>query len=230
MTAPRVLLVNPTITSQRNARFPLAVLSLSAALDGKYPSTIIDGNIDRDFIATVLRTISETRVGAVGVTIMGGPQLRAAIAVSKAIRERAPAIPIIWGGAFPTNCPQAALNTSYVDYAVRGQGEATFTELLDALFKWNRSTGIDLRIELAQQDEIVHNKARAFSVASLSRQASLRAAGKPDAVPDQDLSRPAHDRLSGRTGLPVPLHLLRSRRHVPRQDGVAPCRAASRRT
>jgi len=42
-TAPRVLLVNPTITARRNARFPLAVLSLSAALDGKYSSTIIDG-------------------------------------------------------------------------------------------------------------------------------------------------------------------------------------------
>ena len=169
-SASRVLLINPTITARRNARFPLAVLSLSIALDGKYSSTIIDGNIDRDFIATVLRTISETRVGAVGVTIMGGPQLRAAIAVSKAIRERAPAIPIIWGGAFPTNCPQAALNTSYVDYAVRGQGEETFTQLLDALF--NNGTealasisGLSWRL----QGEIVHNKTRAFSVASLSR-------------------------------------------------------------
>jgi anaerobic magnesium-protoporphyrin IX monomethyl ester cyclase len=169
-TASRVLLINPTITAQRNARFPLAVLSLSAALDGKYSPTIIDGNIDRDFIATVLRAICETRVGAVGVTIMGGPQLRAAIAVSKAIRERAPAVPIIWGGAFPTNCPQAALNTSYVDYAVRGQGEETFIQLLDALFKTGSESlpsifGLSWRL----QGEIVHNKARAFSVASLSR-------------------------------------------------------------
>jgi anaerobic magnesium-protoporphyrin IX monomethyl ester cyclase len=169
-TTPRVLLVNPTITARRNARFPLAVLSLSVALDGKYSSIIVDGNIDRDFIATVLRTISEARVGAIGVTIMGGPQLRAAIAVSKAIRERAPAIPIIWGGAFPTNCPQAALNTSYVDYAVRGQGEETFTELLDALFNnGTEALGSIPGLSWRLQGEIIHNKARAFSVASLSR-------------------------------------------------------------
>jgi anaerobic magnesium-protoporphyrin IX monomethyl ester cyclase len=44
----RVLLINPAITSRRHARFPLAILNLSAALDGKYESTIIDGNVDRD--------------------------------------------------------------------------------------------------------------------------------------------------------------------------------------
>jgi len=103
------------------------------------------------------------------VTIMGGPQLRAAIAVSKAIRERAPAIPIIWGGAFPTNCPQAALNTSYVDYAVRGQGEETLLS-----FSMHSSTtepkhGIDLRLSRRLQGEIIHNTARVFSAASLSR-------------------------------------------------------------
>jgi len=87
----------------------------------------------RDFVATVLRTVSETRVDAVGVTIMGGPQLRAAIAVSTAVRERAPAIPIIWGGHFPTICADASLNVPYVDYAIRAQGEQTLIELLDAL-------------------------------------------------------------------------------------------------
>jgi len=49
---PRLLLINPTITKTKHARFPLAVMSLSVALEGKYDSTIIDGNIDRDFITT----------------------------------------------------------------------------------------------------------------------------------------------------------------------------------
>src|SRR5580704_1189064 len=121
--AQRVLLVNPTITSRPHARFPLAILSLSAALEGKYPSTILDGNVDRDFIATAVRAVDDGSVGAVGVTVMGGPQLLSAIAVSKAIRERLPTVPIIWGGAFPTVCPSAAVNASYVDFAVRSQGE-----------------------------------------------------------------------------------------------------------
>jgi anaerobic magnesium-protoporphyrin IX monomethyl ester cyclase len=131
--AARVLLVNPTITKARHARFPLAVLSLSAALEGKFTPVIIDGNVDRDFIATAVRAAGEPRVAAVGVTVMGGPQLLSAIALSKAIRERHPSLPIVWGGAFPTVCPDSAVSAAYVDYVVRGQGEATFVELLEAL-------------------------------------------------------------------------------------------------
>src|SRR5258708_2210840 len=128
-----VLLINPTITSHRHARFPLAVMSLSAALEGKYSSTIIDGNVDRRYIATTLNAITELNPAAVGLTVMGGPQLCSAIEVSKAIREKRPTLPIVWGGAFPTVCPDAALNTTYVDYAVRAQGEETFLELLGGL-------------------------------------------------------------------------------------------------
>jgi len=179
-TARHVLLVNPAITARRNARFPLAVLSLSTALDGRYSSSILDGNIDHDFISTALRTISESRVDAVGLTIMGGPQLRTAIALSKAIRARAPAIPIIWGGAFPTNCPQATLRTPYVDYAVRGQGEETLAQVLDAHFANGADAlalipGLSWRLD----GQVVHNKDRVFSAASLSRRLPYERLGNP---------------------------------------------------
>src|SRR4029077_11407363 len=95
--APRVLLINPTITSKRHARFPLAVLSLSTALQGRYAPTILDGNTDRDFVSTALRIIGDGGIAAVGVTVMGGPQLLSAIAVSKAIRAKRPAHTIICG-------------------------------------------------------------------------------------------------------------------------------------
>ncbi len=194
MISQRILLINPTITSHRHARFPLAVLSLSAALDGKYASTIIDGNVDPDFISTAVRAVSDGSVCAAGVTVMGGPQLLSAIAVSKAIRERLPTVPIIWGGAFPTVCPDAALNSPYVDYAVRAQGEDTLIELLDAL-----ADGRGEALDAIPGREI----------------------GQSTAISDQDLSRIAHDGLSGRIGMSVSLHLLRSRDDVSRQDGVA---------
>jgi len=170
MTSKRILLVNPTITANRHARAPLAVMSLSAALDGKYESTIIDGNIDREFVSTTVRKISDGSVGAVGITVMGGPQLRSAIAVSKAIREKSPALPIIWGGAFPTVCPEATLNAPFVDYAVRGQGEDTLVELLDALAlgrhgELSSILGLSWRL----RGEVVHNKDRKFSTSSLTR-------------------------------------------------------------
>jgi radical SAM superfamily enzyme YgiQ (UPF0313 family) len=170
MISQRILLINPTITSHRHARFPLAILSLSAALDGKYASTIIDGNVDPDYISTAVRAVSDGSVCAVGVTVMGGPQLLSAIAVSKAIRERLPSVPIIWGGAFPTVCPDAALNSPYVDYAVRAQGEDTLIELLDALADGqDEALGAIPGLTWRRGGQIVHNKDRLFSAASLGR-------------------------------------------------------------
>jgi anaerobic magnesium-protoporphyrin IX monomethyl ester cyclase len=170
MTLKRVLLVNPTIISHRHARFPLAVMSLSVALEGKYDSTIIDGNVDPNYVVTALRAIDEGSVAAVGVTVMGGPQLRSAIALSKAIRAKRPAIPIIWGGAFPTVCPDPALNAAYVDYVVRSQGEETLVELLQALASpGDRSLGPIAGLSWRLDGRNVHNKDRRFSAASVDR-------------------------------------------------------------
>ena len=166
----RVLLINPTITGKRHARFPLAVLSLASAVRGRHEPRILDGNIDRDFVATAARAARAGSVDAVGVTVMGGPQLVSAIAVSRAIRAAAPQVPIVWGGAFPTVCPDATLNSPYVDYAVRGQGEATLTELLDAHGGGHTDAlpgirGLSWRLD----GQVVHNQERVFSGASLEQ-------------------------------------------------------------
>ncbi|HEY6451128.1 MAG TPA: radical SAM protein [Steroidobacteraceae bacterium] len=170
IASQRVLLINPTITSRRHARFPLQLLSLSQALEGKYRSTILDGNVDRDFVATAVRAVSDGSVGAVGVTVMGGPQLLSAIAVSKAIRASLPTVPIIWGGAFPTVCPDAAVRAPYVDFAVRAQGEGTLVELLGALRAGEDGPlGSIAGLSWRRRGQIVHNEERPFSAASLNR-------------------------------------------------------------
>ena len=181
MTAtPRILLVNPTITSRRNARFPLAVLNLSAALDGKYESTIIDGNVDRDFIATTLSTMGRQRIDAVGVSVMGGPQLLTAIEVSRVIKERFPGTPIIWGGHFPSMCADASLRASYVDYAIRGQGEETLREVLDAVLHGSAGTLSTIAgLSWRSSDGIVHNKNRIFSAGSFALRLPYERLGDP---------------------------------------------------
>ncbi|HEY0342466.1 MAG TPA: cobalamin B12-binding domain-containing protein, partial [Steroidobacteraceae bacterium] len=174
-----VLLINPTITRRRNAKFPFAVLNLSAALDEKYDSSIIDGNVDRDFVATALRTLESGRVDAVGVSVMGGPQLRTAILVSQAIRARFPAIPIIWGGHFPTICATSSLNAPYVDFAIRAQGEQTLLELLDVLFGGGGSLDAISGLSWRKDGEIVHNANRLFSNAGLARALPYERVGDP---------------------------------------------------
>lgn len=169
MSQRRILFINPTITSRRSARFPLAVMSLAASLDGRYATSIIDGNIDLNLVATALRTLAEQRVDAVGVTVMGGPQLPTAIAVSKAIRAGFPDIPIIWGGYYPSICPVPSINAPYVDYVVRGQGEDTLAELLEALFG-DECNALDAVAGLTwrRAQQVVHNRDRAFSAARLA--------------------------------------------------------------
>jgi anaerobic magnesium-protoporphyrin IX monomethyl ester cyclase len=159
----RVLLINPRITSKRNARFPLSLLALAATLEGKGSCRIIDGNIDRDYIGTIGRAVRETRFDAIGVTVMGGPQVQSAIDASIAARRESPATPIIWGGYFPTLYTDAAINAPYVDYAVRGSGEDAFAAVLQAL-----SSGEPAGIEAIEgltwkrDGKIVHNADRAF--------------------------------------------------------------------
>jgi len=166
--ARRILLINPTITSRRNARFPLAVLSLGAAIDARYSWQIIDGNIDRDFVRTAERLLASGSIDAVGITVMGGPQVPSAVQVSRAIRAAQPSLPIIWGGYFPTICPVPAIVSPFVDYAIRGQGEDAFVELLDALFEDPRRIASIPGLTWRRDGEIIHNADRPFTAARLA--------------------------------------------------------------
>ena len=77
MTPRQVLLVNPTITSRRSARFPLAVMQLASALAPQGRAKIVDGNLDRDFVASACAAVRDGAADLVGISVMGGPQLPA---------------------------------------------------------------------------------------------------------------------------------------------------------
>jgi radical SAM superfamily enzyme YgiQ (UPF0313 family) len=165
--APRTLLVNPTIASRRSARFPLALLNLSAALErnGAGSSRIIDGNVDRELVDVTLRAIAEEPCDLVGISVMGGPQLAPAMAVSRAIRERFPDLPIAWGGYFPTLNTEAAIRSPDVDYVVRGPGDETLPELVAAL-RAGDSAARGQVAGLSWKDgvTVVHNPARRIPI------------------------------------------------------------------
>lgn len=128
-----ILLFNPRATKPRNRRLPLSVLALAAVLEGREEYGIVDGNVDDDPISTILRLIDHYHVELLGVTVMPGPQMAAAMEASREVRSRRPHVIIVWGGYFPSTYPDAALNAKYVDYVVRGQGEDTLIELIEAL-------------------------------------------------------------------------------------------------
>ncbi|ETW95034.1 MAG: hypothetical protein ETSY1_32330 [Candidatus Entotheonella factor] len=137
----RVLLINPRMCSLSAVRLPLSLLHLGAMLEGQYDYQLVDGNMDPDAVRTALEVLDREPHALVGITVMPGPQVAPAIAISSAIRAAYPDVPIVWGGYFPTMYPEAALNASYVDYVVRGQGEYTLLELLERLPDAGRPLG-----------------------------------------------------------------------------------------
>ena len=128
-----IILFNPRATKPRNRRFPLSVMALAAVLEGREEYEIVDGNVDENPTETILNLVQRNNVEMLGVSVMPGPQMASAVANCKEIRLRCPKLPIVWGGYFASTYTDAALNARYVDYVVRGQGEDTLLELLEAL-------------------------------------------------------------------------------------------------
>lgn len=131
---PRPLILYNPRSAADYRRLPLALLSLGAVLEGCHDYTIVDGNLEPEPRALIARRLREAGGrGVVGMSVMPGRQLAEAMADSKALKASFPGATIVWGGAFPTEQPAACLSASYVDYVVRGPGEQTLLELLDAL-------------------------------------------------------------------------------------------------
>lgn len=128
-----IILFHPRATKPRNCRLPLAVLALAAVLEGREEYEIVDGNIEDEPVKIMVNLIDTRNVELLGVSAMPGPQMKAAMEASQEIRRLRPHVKIVWGGYFPSIYPHAALNARYVDYVVRGQGENTLLELLDAV-------------------------------------------------------------------------------------------------
>jgi anaerobic magnesium-protoporphyrin IX monomethyl ester cyclase len=128
-----IILLHPRTVRPRNRRFPLAILSIAAMLEGVEDYAIVDGNLDQNAAQTLEGLIAGNKVDMLAVSVMPGPQMVAAITLCRAVRAKHPSIPIVWGGYFPSLYTEATLNAAYVDFAVIGQGEETILELLVAL-------------------------------------------------------------------------------------------------
>ncbi|HET7924829.1 MAG TPA: radical SAM protein [Rhodanobacteraceae bacterium] len=159
-----LLLINPKIAARRHARFPLSIMTIAAALEDGYDSTLIDGNVDDGAVRAACEAVRAQQFAAVGVTVMGGPQVATAIEISRALRAVQPELPIVWGGYFPTLYPAVALNSDYVDFVVRGQGEDSFAELMSAIASRDREqfAAVD-GVSWRRDGGIVHNRERAFT-------------------------------------------------------------------
>jgi radical SAM superfamily enzyme YgiQ (UPF0313 family) len=130
-----IVLVNPWSTPSAKKPLPMSLLALAAVLEGRHEYVIVDENLESAPIARIAELGRRKRLQAIGVTVMPGPQLDHALPLTRALKAALPDVPIIWGGYFPSQHDETCLREPSVDFVVRGQGELTLLELLEALGK-----------------------------------------------------------------------------------------------
>jgi len=131
-----IVLYNPLSTTPGKQPLPLSLMSLAAVLEGRERWTLVDGNVVGDPAAAIvhrLQHVDRSDLTLLAVTVMPGPQLTQAVDVCRTVRAAAPGVPIVWGGYFPTQHTETVLQSSFVDFVVRSQGEMPIVQLIDAL-------------------------------------------------------------------------------------------------
>lgn len=154
-----LILYNPISTTPGKAPLPLSLLALGAVLEGKYEYEIVDGNFLTDHTRQLIQILQEKKATALGMTVMPGPQLNHAVPLVRKIKEALPQLPIIWGGYFPTQHSDAVLNSGFVDYTVRSQGELTLMDFLEVLHNGGDFSTVD-GLSYREGDRIVNNSPR----------------------------------------------------------------------
>lgn len=126
---------------------PLALLCLaSPLLEAGFNVKLVDNLLAPDYENEILR---ETE-GAIclGISVLTGPHIGAAVRVSRAVRKLRPNLPIVFGGWHSSLATEQTLNEPYVDAIVRGQGELTLLELVQRIAEgqsWHGIRGLSFK-------------------------------------------------------------------------------------
>ncbi|MHB1938206.1 MAG: B12-binding domain-containing radical SAM protein [Acidobacteriaceae bacterium] len=111
---------------------PLCLLSLASPLrEAGFEVVMIDAAIESAYLARIEHEIHDAL--CLGISVLTGPMIRGAIEVATATKHQRPELPVIFGGWHPTLLPDETLSEPFVDIVVRGQGEITLLEVVEAL-------------------------------------------------------------------------------------------------
>jgi len=131
----KVLLINPSFPEGTTIfNMPVSILYLGSWLvNNGYEVYLLDALHFKDMSLLFQRIESElSDVLCVGLSVMSA-QIPSALQISRFVRQCDSSIPIIWGGVHPTLYPEQTAKSEFVDFAVKGEGELTLSELLGAV-------------------------------------------------------------------------------------------------
>lgn len=130
----KVLLFFPTPFpySRPYQGMPLALLAASRLLahhgyDVRIVARHLFDDVEKEILAHAKDSI------CFGISAMTGFQIHDGLRLAQVVRERYPKLPIVWGGWHPSILPAETASNPNVDIVVRGFGDRTLYELVQAL-------------------------------------------------------------------------------------------------
>lgn len=144
-----------------NVQMPIGLMSIAAPLiERGYKVSIVDQRTEENFIQKIKQSLFVDRPICVGISTMTGEQIQYALKIANFIRKIA-RTPIVFGGVHPTLMPEQTLENNNIDIVVRGEGEITFEELVNAL-NLKKSLREIKGISYKDGRVIYHNEEREF--------------------------------------------------------------------
>jgi radical SAM superfamily enzyme YgiQ (UPF0313 family) len=126
---------------------PLSLLCLaSPLLRAGFEVKLVDNLISPDYESTILRETEDAL--CLGISVLTGPHIGAAIRVSRAVKKLRPDLPIVFGGWHASLATEQTLREPFVDAIVRGQGELTlleFTQRIANRQDWHGVRGLSFK-------------------------------------------------------------------------------------
>jgi radical SAM superfamily enzyme YgiQ (UPF0313 family) len=141
---------------------PLSLLCLaSPLLQAGFEVKLIDNLISPDYEQAILRESEDALL--LGISVLTGPHIGAAVRVSKAVKKLRPTLPIVFGGWHASLATEQTLRETFVDAIVRGQGELTLLELAQRIAggeEWHGIRGLSFK---DRDGKIVHETERSVA-------------------------------------------------------------------
>lgn len=138
---------------------PLALIAIGSYIDEtKYNVVIVDGRLEEDPVVKIKELLKQNPICFATTVLTGGP-IKDALNISREIKKLLPSLPVVWGGWHPSLFPQHTLEETCIDIVVNGQGEITFSELINAFI--TTSDLINIKgISFKNNGIITHNPER----------------------------------------------------------------------
>ncbi len=112
-----------------DCNIPLGILYLGSYLaDHGITPVLLDTRLEREdeFIGRLERELGDACLAGFSVTT---PNVREALRLSRYVKEKAPGLAVVWGGAHPSLFPDSTIANPNIDYLITGYGEQGLLEL-----------------------------------------------------------------------------------------------------